>query len=65
VEQAGLVCNDNDADLVDTMKQWMELSSQDRYLIARNAQQCFLKHFEVTQAANSLLNVLKYYGVKG
>jgi glycosyltransferase involved in cell wall biosynthesis len=63
--QAGLVSNDNDADLVIAMNQWIGLSPQDQHLMAQNAQQCFLKHFEVTQAASSLLDVLRYYGVKG
>jgi len=60
---AGLVADDTLEGSKQLLQQWLQLSLEARRQMALNARQCFLKHFEIEQVAQSLLNVLEAHGV--
>ncbi len=57
-EEAGLVANDDLEGTIKLIKQWLSMLSTEQQLMRKKAKQCFLSHFEINQAVNSLINVL-------
>ena len=56
---AGLVQSDTAEGAARLLSDWLALSESARREMGRRARQCFHRHFEVTQAARSLLAVLQ------
>ncbi len=60
---AGLVAPDTKAGTSDLLQRWLCLSEQERQVMGCHAAECFAEHFEIHQAAQSLLDVLASVGV--
>jgi len=56
---AGLIAEDTLEGAKHLLQEWVTLPEQVRQQMAENAQKCFLSHFEMEQAADSLLRVLE------
>jgi len=57
-EHAGLVAADDEAGTCGLLRRWLSMPSSAHMLVRQNARQCFIKHFEIHEAADSLLRVL-------
>ena len=56
-EKAGLIENDDEEGTLSLLKRWNALNECERLEVRKNARHCFLEHFEITQAAKTLLEV--------
>jgi glycosyltransferase involved in cell wall biosynthesis len=57
-EGAGLADQDDRAGAARLIQRWRGLSAEHREMMRSNARRCFKKHFEITAAVDSLLDVL-------
>jgi glycosyltransferase involved in cell wall biosynthesis len=58
---AGLVANDDVESTTKLLQKWLALSPQVQQVMRQNAKACFTERFEITQAAQNLLEVLNAY----
>ena len=56
-ENAGLIEADDADGTYALLQRWMALGASEKEAMRQNARRCFLEHFEVRQAVESLLNV--------
>jgi len=57
-EKAGLVANDTLEGCNELIQQWQQQTESEKNTLRTNSRQCFLKHFEINQAAQSLIKAL-------
>ena len=62
---AGIVAEDTQAGVQEQLAKWMALSDTQKQEMGRQARQCFAERFEIHQAAQSLMAVLRAHGVEG
>jgi glycosyltransferase involved in cell wall biosynthesis len=58
---AGLVANDDLEGTTELFQKWLALSPQAQQNMRQNAQKCFTERFEITKAAQNLIEVLTSY----
>ena len=59
---AGLVAPDTQDGARDLLRRWLALPEHERHAMRRRAVRCFAERFEITQAAQSLIDVLVRFG---
>jgi glycosyltransferase involved in cell wall biosynthesis len=58
---AGLVANDDIQGTTELLQKWLALSPEAKQTMRQNAQKCFTERFEITKAAQNLIEVLTSY----
>ena len=58
---AGLVANDDMAGTTDLLRQWLDLSPTQQKIMGEKAQKCFAERFEISKAAQGLVDILTKY----
>jgi glycosyltransferase involved in cell wall biosynthesis len=56
---AGLICNDEVGEVSETLARWSAMPETAKETMRRNAQQCFARHFNIEDAATSLIEVCR------
>src|SRR5262245_34236647 len=57
-DNAGLVANDDEAGIFESLRLWLTKDSQEQQSFRANALRCFNRRFEIQSAANTLIQVL-------
>jgi glycosyltransferase involved in cell wall biosynthesis len=55
--RAGLICNDDLAGVSETLAKWSAMATVDKDAMRQSAQECFSRHFNIENAAASLVEV--------
>ena len=61
--RAGFVANDDLSGTESLLLKWQALTADNKESMALRAHKCFLKHFEVNQAAEDFLRIVNQYGI--
>jgi glycosyltransferase involved in cell wall biosynthesis len=56
-DRAGLVANDDEEGVIDSLRRWLAKDDQERQVFRDNAGKCFMRRFEIRSAADSLLRI--------
>jgi glycosyltransferase involved in cell wall biosynthesis len=58
-DNAGLVADDTLSGCLNLLNRWLEMNDENKAAMSSNAHRCFINRFEITNAAMSLLEVIK------
>jgi glycosyltransferase involved in cell wall biosynthesis len=58
---AGIVANDDLEGTIELLQKWLALTPDAQQSMRQNAQKCFTERFEITKAAQNLIEVLTSY----